>query len=111
MSRLAHIQDTIAFDINNLDSITIDFDVRNASSATIWVKENAGPRAVAVLEAYGSLVKEDDTAFSFEKTGKKILFSDVRVQIDTTSYCFINVKVTVMEGEPSTVDVCINSFE
>ena len=111
MSKILKIQDTVDFNANELSSVTADLDVRNASTATIWVVKTGGTRETAVLEVCGSLVKEDDSPFDFEKTGKKITPNDIRVLVDCSAYAFINVILVIAEGAPSSLSICINSFE
>lgn len=111
MSKILKIQDTTDFNANDEASITADFDVRNAGSAVIWIKLTGGARENVILEICGSLVKEDDSAFEFEKTGKKIVPQANRVVIDCSPYAFINVIVDTPEGESSALSICINSFE
>ena len=111
MSKFLNVQDTFDFNANNIESVTQDFDVRNASTAIIWVKLIGGTREAAILEICGSLVTEGDDSFEFERTGKKIAPNAVRVLVDCSAYAFINVIVDTAEGGPSTLSICINSFE
>ena len=111
MSKFLNVQDTFDFNANNIESVTQDFDVRNASNAVIWVNLIGGTREVAVLEICGSLVTEGDAPFEFERTGKLISPNDIRVIIDCSAYCFVNVVMNAVENGPSTLTICINSFE